>query len=87
MLKIEVYSKNICPYCVKAKQLLKLKGVEDSIIEYNIETNQEKLKEMLTRSGGRKTVPQIFINDVHIGGCDDLYAMDTAGKLDALLKQ
>ena len=61
MLKIEVYSKNICPYCVKAKQLLKLKGVEDSIIEYNIETNQEKLKEMLTRSGGRKTVPQIFL--------------------------
>ena len=49
--------------------------------------SQEKLKEMLTRTGGRKTVPQIFINDVHIGGCDDLYAMDTAGKLDALLKQ
>ena len=87
MLKIEVYSKNICPYCVKAKQLLKLKGVEDSIIEYNIETNQEKLKEMLTRSGGRKTVPQIFINDAHIGGCDDLYAMDESGKLDGLLKQ
>jgi len=87
MLKIEVYSKNICPYCVKAKQLLKLKGVEDSIIEYNIETNQEKLKEMLTRSGGRKTVPQIFINEVHIGGCDDLYAMDESGKLDGLLKQ
>ncbi len=87
MLKVEVYSKNICPYCVKAKQLLKLKGVEDSIVEYNIESNQEKLKEMLTRSGGRKTVPQIFINDVHIGGCDDLYAMDTAGKLDGLLKQ
>ncbi len=87
MLKIEVYSKNICPYCVKAKQLFKLKGVEDSIIEYNIETNQEKLKEMLTRSGGRKTVPQIFINDAHIGGCDDLYAMDESGKLDGLLKQ
>lgn len=86
MLKIKIYKTKVCPYCVKAVALLKQKNVQDNIEEIDISGSTEKLKEMLTLSGGRKTVPQIFINDQHIGGCDDLYALDSAGKLDPLLK-
>lgn len=85
MPAITVYTKDYCPHCVKAKNLLKRKGVESSVTEIDI-THDEKLQqEMVTRSGGRKTVPQIFIDDTHVGGCDDLYALDAAGKLDPLL--
>ncbi len=86
MPAITMYTKDYCPYCVKAKTLFKRKGVESSITEIDI-THDEKLQqEMLAKSGGKRTVPQIFIGDTHVGGCDDLYALDAAGKLDALLK-
>ncbi len=82
MSDIIIYSKEICPYCVKAKALLNRKGVKFSEIKITDEATKE---EMLKKSGGRMSVPQIFINDRHIGGCDDLYALDAAGKLDELL--
>lgn len=86
MPNIVIYTKDYCPYCVKAKTLLKRKGVESNITEIDI-THDEKLQqEMLSKSGGKRTVPQIFIGDKHIGGCDDLYALDAAGNLDGLLK-
>ncbi|MBA4074455.1 MAG: glutaredoxin 3 [Cyanobacteria bacterium PR.023] len=83
MPQVTVYSGPFCPFCTKAKALLDKKNVD--YIEYNVKQDDEKLKEMLERSGGRKTIPQIFIDDRHIGGCDDLYALDGAGKLDELL--
>ena len=82
MSKIIVYSKEVCPYCVKAKALLKRKGAEFTEIKIVDDATKE---EMIKKSGGRMTVPQIFINEKHIGGCDDLYALDAAGKLDELL--
>lgn len=83
-MKIEMYVSNTCPYCVKAKALLTKKGVK--WVEYNIQEDPSKAEEVLKRSGGKKTVPQIFINDKHIGGYDELYALDTKGELDSLLK-
>jgi glutaredoxin 3 len=83
MPKIVIYSKEVCPYCVRAKALLQRKGA--SFEEIKI-TNDKQKEEMIKKSGGRMTVPQIFINDKHIGGCDDLYALDAAGRLDELLK-
>jgi glutaredoxin 3 len=83
MTKIELYSKEVCPYCVRAKKLLTKKGA--SFAEIDISQNSELRDAMIKRANGRQTVPQIFINDQHIGGCDDLYALDAAGKLDALL--
>jgi len=71
---------------VKAKTLLKRKGVESSITEIDITRDEKLQQEMLSKSNGKRTVPQIFIGDTHVGGCDDLYALDAAGKLDALLK-
>lgn len=83
MTEILIYSKDPCPYCVKAKLLLQRK--KKSFTEIKI--TDEKIKdEMIKKSGGRMTVPQIFIGDFHVGGCDDLYALDAAGKLDELLK-
>ncbi len=85
MPKITLYTKDYCPYCTKAKTLLKQKGVEAQIQEIDI-TRDEKLQaEMIEKSGGKRTVPQIFIGDTHVGGADDLYALNAAGKLDALL--
>lgn len=84
MAEVLVYSKDYCPYCVKAKNLLKKKGA--AFTEINVTQSEAKLQEMLSKSGGRKTVPQIFVGSTHVGGCDDLYALDAAGKLDALLK-
>jgi glutaredoxin 3 len=85
MPAIVFYTKDYCPYCVRAKNLLKRKGVESSVQEIDI-THDEKLQqEMVAKSGGRRTVPQIFIGSTHVGGCDDLYALDAAGKLDPLL--
>jgi glutaredoxin 3 len=84
MPKIDMYTTAICPYCVAAKNLLKRKGIAD-VNEMRIDMDDGKRQEMMTRSGGRRTVPQIFINDYHVGGCDDLSALDRAGKLDPLL--
>lgn len=84
MTDVVMYSKENCPYCVRAKQLLKLKGV--GYTDIRIDTYPEKRDEMIERSN-RTTVPQIFINGNSIGGCDDLYALEDAGTLDKLLKQ
>jgi len=83
MKKVVVYSKDYCPYCVKAKQLLESKGARYEEIE--VDVRPEEMDVMIKRSGGRRTVPQIFIGDVHVGGCDDLYELDKQGKLDSLL--
>lgn len=83
MSQVTVYSGPFCPYCTKAKALLDKKGV--AYVEYNVKADDQKLQEMLERSGGRKTIPQIFIDNRHIGGCDDLYALEQTGKLDQLL--
>jgi glutaredoxin 3 len=83
MADVVVYSKDYCPYCVKAKGLLTRKGI--GFKEIDITRDEALQKEMVDKSGGRKTVPQIFIDGVSIGGCDDLYALDTSGKLDKML--
>ena len=84
MSKIEIYSTAVCPYCVSAKNLLKAKGLEWT--EVRIDTDPAQRDAMLTRSGGRRSVPQIFINDRHVGGFDDLVAADRSGKLAQLLE-
>ena len=84
MAQITIYTKNYCPYCNKAKSLLTRKG-QRNFTEINITHDENLQKEMIEKSGGRKTVPQIFINGQSVGGCDDLYALESAGKLDALL--
>jgi len=84
MPNIVIYTKPICPYCVKAKNLLKIKGVEQWE-EIDISANPDKLTEMLDKSNGARTVPQIFIGDTHVGGFDDLDALNNAGNLDKLL--
>ncbi len=78
MAKIEIYTTPICTYCDRAKQLLRRHNLHFE--EINVASNLEKREEMLKRSNGRQTVPQIFINGKHVGGCDDLYALDRAGK-------
>ena len=83
MPKIEVYSTAVCPYCVAAKNLLKSRGLEWEEIRIDIDAAQRAL--MLQRSGGSRTVPQIFINDHHVGGFDELAAADRSGKLASLL--
>ncbi len=83
MKEVIVYSKEVCPYCVKAKNLLQRKGVSYTEIKINTDAQKE---EMIKKSGGRMTVPQIFIGETHVGGCDDLYALEASGKLDDLLK-
>jgi glutaredoxin 3 len=85
MPKIEIYSTAVCPYCMAAKNLLKSKGLEWS--ETRIDTDPVAFDAMRTRSGGRRTVPQIFINDQHVGGFDDLVAADRDGKLGQLLAE
>ena len=83
MASIEMYTTSWCPYCVRAKSLLAKKG--QSVQEINIEEVDGARDEMVQRSGGRMTVPQIFIDGEHVGGSDDLYALDAAGGLDKLL--
>lgn len=83
MAEIIVYSGPTCPYCERAKALLKKKGV--AFTDYNVKTNLEKFDEMLMKSNGRRTIPQIFIDGTHVGGCDDLYALDEQGLLDSML--
>ena len=79
---VTMYTTSWCPYCSRARKLLASKGV--NVEEIDIESAPEKRAEMQTRSG-RRSVPQIFIGDQHVGGCDDLHALEDAGKLDALL--
>ena len=81
--KVEMYSKVFCPFCIRATALLESKGVK--IIDYSAANDKAKRAEMNQRSNGRNTFPQIFINDEHIGGSDDLAALERSGKLDALL--
>ena len=83
MAKIEVYTKFLCPYCTRAKSLLSGKGA--AFEEHDITMGGPRRAEMLERTGGRNTVPQIFIDGQHIGGSDDLAALDRAGGLDPLL--
>ena len=83
MPKIEVYSTAVCPYCVAAKNLLKARGLEWT--EMRVDTDQAQRETMLKRSGGARTVPQIFINDQYVGGFDELAAADRSGQLKALL--
>lgn len=82
-MNVEIYSTAICPYCVAAKNLLKSKGL--GYAETRIDADPAKFGEMLTRSGGRRTVPQIFVNGTHVGGYDDLVAADRSGRLAQLL--
>jgi glutaredoxin 3 len=84
MQAVKMYTTAVCPYCIRAKQILKSKGVEQ-IEEIRIDTNPEALKTML-ESTGRRTVPQIYIGSTHVGGCDDLMALDGKGGLVALLQ-
>lgn len=83
MSGILMYTTGICPYCIRAKQLLKNKGVAE-IDEVRVDLDPARRDEMMERSG-RRTVPQIYIGDTHVGGFDDLHALDRQGKLDALL--
>jgi glutaredoxin 3 len=83
MPKIRIYTTPICPYCVRAKALFAKKGVPFE--EIDVFMDEDAMKEMLERSDGARTVPQIFIGEKHVGGCDELYALDRAGELDPLL--
>jgi len=83
MAQITIYTKPFCPYCVRAVSLLEKKGV--AFTEVEAAFDPEKRQEMIQRAGGRATFPQIFIGERHIGGCDDMMALEYDGKLDALL--
>lgn len=83
MPPVTIYTKGWCPYCSAAKDLLREKGVAFNEIE--VTGREAERAEMMKRSGGRTSVPQIFIGDRHVGGCDDLYGLDRRGELDALL--
>lgn len=85
MAKVEIYLTQYCPFCVRAKQLLDAKGID--YVEIDLEQQPAKRQEMLERAQQRHTVPQIFINNVGIGGCDDLYHLHHTNKLDTLLNQ
>ena len=83
MARVEIYTRMFCGYCSAAKRLLEGKGV--AYEEYDLSLGGPKRAEMIQRAGGRSTFPQIFIDGVHVGGCDDLHALDDAGKLDPML--
>jgi len=83
MSKVLMYSTGVCPYCVRAEQLLTRKGITD-IEKVRVDLQPERRDEMIERTG-RRTVPQIFIGETHVGGCDDLYELERQGKLDPLL--
>jgi glutaredoxin 3 len=80
---VEIYTKTFCPYCWRAKQLLDSKGVP--YVEISVDLGGEIRQQMIQRANGRTTVPQIFVREHHVGGCDDLYALDRAGRLDDLI--
>jgi len=81
--KVEIYTAPLCGFCHRAKRLMSKKGVEFTEVDVIIQPEQKRL--MVTRANGATSVPQIFIGDQHIGGCDDLFALDAAGKLDPML--
>lgn len=83
MAKVEIYTWSTCPFCRKAKALLDAKDVDYT--EYDITGDEDARAKMVTRTGGPKSVPQIFIDDQHIGGCDDLHESEEKGELDRLL--
>ena len=85
MASVEIYTKSPCGYCIRARRLLESKQVE--FIEYVIDAGGPMRMEMIQRAGGRSTVPQIFVDGRHIGGCDDLYALERDGKLNDLFAQ
>jgi glutaredoxin 3 len=81
---VVIYTTLLCPYCHRAKSLLKQKGV--SFTEIDVGMDAQKRSEMMSRAHGRHTVPQIFVGETHVGGCDDLHELEDAGKLDLLLE-
>ena len=83
MASVDIYTKATCPYCIRAKRLLDMKKVEYR--EISVDSDAAARAEMIQRANGRTTVPQIFIDDRHIGGCDDLFELEMDGKLAALL--
>ncbi len=83
MAKVTIYTTQMCPYCIRAIRLLRQKGAQ--IEEISAGWNPKKKAEMIARSNGRRTFPQIFIGETHIGGCDDLFALERRGGLDSLL--
>ncbi|WP_306151235.1 glutaredoxin 3 [Roseovarius sp. MMSF_3281] len=84
MQPVEIYTSPLCGFCHAAKRLLKQKGVNFS--EIDVLTDPNRKPEMIQRANGGRTVPQIFIGDTHVGGCDELHALERAGKLDPLLQ-
>ena len=84
MARIEVFSTLLCPFCYRAKKLLESKGV--TFEEIDVMVQPARRAEMITRSGGRTSVPQIFVDGRHIGNCDEIYALEAAGKLTPLLE-
>ena len=85
MAKVLMYSTAVCPYCIRAEQLLTKRGVTE-IEKVRIDVDHDRFSEMMEKSGGRRTVPQIFIGDTHVGGYDDLVDLDMAGDLMPLLE-
>ena len=85
MAAVDIYTIMYCPYCADAKELLRSKGVD--FHEIDVSGNREVRKQMIERANGGSTYPQIFIGSTHVGGCDDLYALEAAGKLDPLLAE
>ena len=83
MQDVELYTSPLCGFCHAAKRLLNSKGV--SFTEIDVLADPKRKAEMIDRAGGARTVPQIFVGETHVGGCDDLYALDRSGKLDPLL--
>jgi glutaredoxin 3 len=85
MAKVEIYTGSYCPYCTRAKELLAIKGV--AYVEYDVTDDQDARVTLVERAQGRRTIPQIFINNVSMGGYDDIRLLDDQGKLDALLAE
>jgi glutaredoxin 3 len=83
-MKVEIYTWRTCPFCLRAKALLNRKGI--AYTEYAIDGDEAARERMAARAGGRRSVPQIFINGQHIGGCDDLYNLERSGELERLLQ-
>jgi len=84
MIKIDIYTTPYCPFCIRAKKLLKDKNINFN--EIDLSENPEKFEEMINKSNGAKTVPQIFVNDAHIGDCDQIHELENKGELDKILK-
>ncbi len=83
MARVTIYTTPICPYCISAKRLLTKKGT--AFEEINVMGHPQLRDEMVAKAGGRNTVPQIWIDETHVGGCDDLFALEAEGRLDAML--